>query len=309
MVNSLLKRIALTLLLICAFVLCLTGFSSCENNENNKNDEIKRDTIIFSLSEDGTHYIVSGLNQTEDSEITIPDTYQNLPVSSIEASAFRGCENLRSVTIPDSVTAIGDYVFSGCSNLSEIILSKNIASISNYMFYKCSNLEDIVIPNGVYWIGKSAFEGCSSLKTIELPNTLVTVSNNAFLDCNNLDTLITGCTSSLMSQIFKDLNIKNVVIKDGVAEIGDEAFSYFTKLEKVTIPDSVTTIGRMAFYNCSILESVVISENVIYIGDNAFRYSPRLTIYCKMSKDSEQVAGWHPMWNYWQNPVKWLGEW
>ena len=68
-------------------------------------------------------------------------------------------------------------------------------------------------------------------------------------------------------------------------------------------------IGDTAFMGCHVLEIVVISENVLYIGDSAFRATPRLTIYCKVAKDSEQAAGWHPHWDWYANPPIWAGEW
>lgn len=86
-------------------------------------------------------------------ERTEPDTY----------GAFLGCTGLQSISIPNSVTSIGEHAFSGCSNMKSITISNSITRISSYMFENCSSLSDITIPESVKVIDPAAFKGCSSL--------------------------------------------------------------------------------------------------------------------------------------------------
>lgn len=88
--------------------------------------------------------------------ITIPNS-----VISISESAFEGCKYLKSVTIPNSVTSIGESAFEDCESLESISIPNSVTSIGNYAFYGCSSLESITIPNSVASIGESAFEGCN----------------------------------------------------------------------------------------------------------------------------------------------------
>ena len=92
--------------------------------------------------------------------VTIPDS-----VTSIGDSAFSGC-GLTSIVIPDSVTSIGDSTFSGCHNITNITISNNVTSIGNYAFNYCTRLTSVTIGGGVTSIGKFAFEECSNLTSV-----------------------------------------------------------------------------------------------------------------------------------------------
>ncbi len=81
-------------------------------------------------------------------------------------SAFNGCSSLTSITIPDSVTSIGDYAFNDCSGLTNIIIPDGVTTIRPSMCSGCKNLINVTIPKDVTYIGYTAFEGCSSLTSI-----------------------------------------------------------------------------------------------------------------------------------------------
>ena len=106
---------------------------------------------------------------------------QILPSLTIAGSAFEGCRNLASITIPNSVTSIGDYAFSGCSGLTSITIPNFVISIGSSAFSGCSGLTGITIPNSVTSIGRYAF-AISSLKwvmsLIEVPFAI----DNVFSD-------------------------------------------------------------------------------------------------------------------------------
>ena len=170
-------------------------------------------------------------------------------VSQIGNEAFYFCENLTSITIPDSVTSIGRWAFCMCSNLEYIDFGNNLTSIGSYAFNGCS-FKNIVIPDHVTFLDKSVFNACEELKFVSIGRGITTIPSSAFSWCGNLELV----------------NFSN-----SVSSIKEEAFKSCSSLVNITIPDSVTTIGAGAFYDCSSLTSVTIPDSVTAIAINTFK--------------------------------------
>ena len=110
--------------------------------------------------------------------ITIPDS-----LTAIGNNAFCYCRSLSSVIIPNGVTSIGDWAFSSCSNLAEITIPESVESIGEGAFESCYKLTSLTISSGVRNIGKSAFDGCSELTTVTIPGSVISIGDEAF-DCD-----------------------------------------------------------------------------------------------------------------------------
>ena len=231
-----------------------------------------------------------------DSTVTkanIPQKIEGVAVKSIGESAFRGCEALTSVTIPNSVTNIGQRAFSGCKALTSITIPNSVTnigksafseckaltsvtipdsvtSIREYTFFMCESLVNVTIPNGVTSIGEEAFSGCKSLTSVTIPDSVMNIDKYAFYDCESLTGIWVGkgnryYSSDASGVLFsKDQTtliqcpntFKAYAIPNSVINIGRDAFAHCKSLTSVTIPDSVTSIGVGGFSYCDKLTDV-----------------------------------------------------
>ena len=206
--------------------------------------------------------------------LTIPNS-----VTSIGNYAFYDCDSLTSLTIPNSVTSIGDYAFYDCNSLISLTIGNSVTSIGDYTFYGCNSLTSLTIPNSVTSIGDYAFCDCDSLTSLTIGNSVTSIGDWAFGDCNRLISLtIPNSVTSIGDWAFYYCNsLTSLTIGNSVTSIGIAAFVGCYSLTTLTIPNSVTTIGHIAFSNCLNLTSLTIGNSVTSIGDEAFCVSYGLT--------------------------------
>ena len=153
----------LSIFVIIMLLLMLCVLDSCElPNFGNANSSFSKG-LAFELNKDGESYSVVGIGTCTDKDIVIPDTYEGLRVTTIGVNAFRNCEWIKSVRIPNSVTRIRNYAFNNCASLESVVIGDSVASIGNYAFYECTSLKSIEIPDCVERVGEHAFDKCTSL--------------------------------------------------------------------------------------------------------------------------------------------------
>jgi hypothetical protein len=100
-----------------------------------------------------------------------------------------GCASLASITLPASVTQIGEQAFRGCASLASITLPESVTHIGKEAFYKCKSLASITLPESVTQIGKEAFLACTSLASITLPESATQIDEGAFKGCTSLSSI------------------------------------------------------------------------------------------------------------------------
>lgn len=212
----------------------------------------KLETLLqFPAGRAGSYIIPDGVTKisgafcgSDLSTITIPNS-----VTEIGESSFEACQNLTSITLPNSITKIGDFAFSLCHQLTSIDIPYSVTEIGSYAFSYCTRMTSITIPNSVTKIGMRAFIDCNQVSSLTLSNSLKKIEEETFENCWALASL---------------------TIPNSVTEIGNSAFSGCKSLSSLNIPNSVTVIGHSAFYLCENLVSVNLPKSVAEIGDRAF---------------------------------------
>ena len=248
-------------------------------------------SMAYDFSVDGISYdIISDDDKTVavtrgdyKGDIVIPDSvsYRELitgnikiyRVISISYNAFRNCEELTSVVIPESVIDADGVLFEGCTSLKSVSLPQNMTRIFANAFENCKSLTSIIIPENVTEIGWEAFWGCNSLADITIPEGVTSIGSNAFAGTPFYASLPDGLIylgKVLYTYKGEKGNLKNVSINEGIVTIGIMAFSGCYNLSSITIPESVTVIGNEAFYQCAKLESVIIPKDVTVIEGGTF---------------------------------------
>jgi hypothetical protein len=246
--------------------------------------------------------------------VTIPDTMNGLPVTSIGHDAFYnraspGPGILTSVRIPDSVTSIGDYAFAWNYTLRSATLGNGLRSIGAGAFADCG-LTTITIPRSVSSIGDIAFNYCALTGVYFLGNAPSLGGPSVFQRSQGYPTVyylsgttgweptFGGCPTALWfpplsGYIYTTTNgtititgytgpggavdIPSTINGLPVTVIGLDAFVGCASLTSVRIPNSVTIIEGGAFNSCISLAGVTIPNGITNIGPSAFRNCPSLT--------------------------------
>ena len=187
---------------------------------------------------------------------------------------------MTSVTIPNSVTEIGESSFADCSGLTDVNYNaencSTMGSSSSPVFNGCSNLKTLNIGNDVKTIPSYALSGCTGLTSVTIPNSVTKIGESAFADCSGLTDVnynAENCSTmgSSSSPVFNGCsNLKTLNIGNDVKTIPSYALSGCTGLTSVTIPNSVTKIGESAFADCTGLTTVNYNaKNCISMGSSS----------------------------------------
>lgn len=155
---------------------------------------------------------------------------------------------LESITIPNSVTSIGEQTFAYCGALVSVEIPNSVTHIDRGAFYECDTLLSAPLPNSITHLGGGTFSGCRNLTSTNIPEYIDSVCSGMFYDCQKLE---------------------SISIPNNIKYIGDEAFNYCSSLKSIHIPDNVTTIGSLAFSHTG-LKSIVIPTQIDSIFQCAF---------------------------------------
>lgn len=256
-----------------ALILCVCVFSSCgttlsqinmENSDMQKVPEINNqskesDGLEYTQTLNSSYY-VSGIGTCTDTDIVIPDTYNNLPVEGISDSAFSDNNSIKSITIPNTIKRIDSRAFYSCAMLERVILDKQSSQlefIGESAFSTCIRLESFCFPVALEELGKHAFAH-TNLHSIDLSNNFKIFGEGAFLSCHNLI---------------------SVTIPKGVTNLGYRTFAGCWKLVEIINLSDKNVDSGMFYSECPVMyihdgvSKIVTKDNCYFITDkNGIHY-------------------------------------
>lgn len=244
---------------------------------------------IFTLKENETGYIIAKY-RSKDPIVEIPSYIDDKPVVRIEDMAFKG-KDIEEITIPDTVTSIGERAFCECKKLHKVTLPKEI-KIDHVAFYDCASLadengfvivndilfrymgneKDIVVPDNVKIIDDGAFERSKTLESIVIPSSVTAINNAAFYGCRKLSSItIANLDVKINGGAFD--SCPKLIDKNGFIIFNDYLYQYLGCDKDVIVPSTVKTIGKNSFPVTSAIKTITIPSSVTSIGDYAFWYT------------------------------------
>ncbi|QTV80570.1 leucine-rich repeat domain-containing protein [Microbacterium sp. NIBRBAC000506063] len=164
-------------------------------------------------------------------------------MTKIGSRAFASCEQLKSVTLPESLVVLGSYAFAGCTALT-----------------------DIELPDRLEVLNKGTFEGTTVLEEVGLPYGLRRIGMECFKDCTSLTTLYYFSKRGISDVMTTDRDLREDVLPTLVDYIGVGAFENCAVLTRMDVPYGVTSIAARAFAGCSSLRHVALHNRVREIG-------------------------------------------
>lgn len=251
-----------------------------ENNDEGAGDVTPTSDGVFNyaLNADGESYTVSGAVDKSADTYAIPALFNSKPVTAIDKEAFRRSDYLVAVSIPATVTDIGERAFSLCRDLETVTFGEGseLNAIGARAFFECESLDNVKLPAGLKYVGAGAFEGCYSLMDLTVPASVERIGKDAF-ECAYTDSVATSGIVYFGKVAYKYVNIYDegqsapavdAVIKEGTVAIADSAFEGMTELISVTVPASVTHIGADAFTSTGLASITVDKANTVYYSES-----------------------------------------
>ena len=268
---------ALSLLLVAVMMLSIAPFGSLGKMfaTTASGLELYLTEGFYSYTLYGYCASITGVDRSISGDVTIPSTLGGYPVTGIENWAFSGCYDITSITVPKSVTYIGEDAFFAGENLTSFVVVDDnpvYSSADNVLFNKDKTLlicylgEDSItsytVPDSVTGIGAWAFENCS-LTCITIPNSVTSIGKGAFNFCVHLtDITLPDNITCIEERTFEDcFYLPNITIPNGVTSIGEGAFKGCFSLTSISIPSSVKIIEKWAFAGCNSITNIEVADD------------------------------------------------
>ena len=204
-----------------------------------------------------------------DTEVTIPNKIENLPVTAIGDYAFSDCHDIIGVEVPNTVTDMGSWTFCNCENLQVVNIPNGVTRLRERLFLNCYSLVQVNIPETVTVLEGWCFERCDSITSITIPYSVTEICESAFLNAKGLKTVnIPHSVTKIWNYAFCGTALENITIPNSITEIGIMLFENCTSLKTVTLENGITNIGQML--RKSSIKTITLPESMTYLSNSAF---------------------------------------
>ena len=240
-------------------------------------------TFAFgAVNESDYEYYDDYIPKTLIKTVTLPDT-----ITHIGDFAFAGNEALDNINIPESLLEISDEGFRNCLSLKNIFIPESVNKLGYATFLGCASLESIVM-NGVTEIGAYTFENCTSLKNIEFSEKLKTIGEFGFAYCSSIESVDLSDVEFVGSGAFYVCeNLKKAVLNDKIEKLEDGVFCWCYSLNEVNLPKNIKIIGGWCFDSTAITE-MIFPEGLKVIEESAF-YDCKLLKTIRLPESIESI--------------------
>lgn len=269
-------------------------WGALDESDENLSYEIPHNEIWYTTINDGTLYpterdgwgrnIISNAIENGKGVLRFDGPITAIPDNAYSYNSTSG-GYLKTISLPNSVTSIGEKAFYQCNNLEAIQMSDNLTTISNYAFYRCGNLKSIVIPEKVISIGLNVFTDCYNMEDVSILSTSKNFGDTrgyGYLFMNNAP-YISNLYGPNATSDGRFIIIDNVVvlaagkgqhsitIPNNVTEIGQYVFSRCNQLQTISLPTSLLKIGEGCFSYCTLINDIQLPSGLTEIKSGAFQ--------------------------------------
>lgn len=276
-------------------ILLIIGMTFAVNAEASGDYEYK-------ILNDGTVSITKFIG--EEAAVEIPSEIDGMTVSQIGAEAFKGCEILTSVIIPDTVIDLGSEAFAECVNLTKLHIGDGITMLYDDAFYRTNNVEEVFIGENLESVGVFYFFTNLKIITVDIENTRFISEDNVLF--NSAGTTLYKYPSKSdrteytvpasveridHNAFYKAVNLEKIILPNSLKNIGEYSFLGCSSLKSISIPKGVIELYSGAFANCKSLESVALTYNLRTVNEDVFAG-------CSNIKDvyyNESESSWNRM--------------